>query len=68
MTALFGGGSNKAADLQKQQLEAQQRRSLADLARQQGEIDQAAASPTGRKSGGRGLLTFLSGEGQSTFG
>lgn len=66
MTTLFGDGG-KAAKLQKQQLEAQQRRSLADLARQQGEIDQASAAPHGRK-GGRGLLTFLSGEGQSTFG
>lgn len=62
---LFGG--NGAAKLQKQQAEAQQRRSLADLAKQQGEIDQATAAPTGRKTG-RGLLTFLSGEGQGTFG
>ncbi len=65
MGELLGG--NKAGKLQKQQMEAQQRRSLADLARQQGEVDQAAAAPSGRKQG-RGLLTFLSGNGQDTFG
>lgn len=59
---LFGGGGTA-----KQQLEAQQRKSLADLARQQGEVDQAAAQPAGRKRG-RALLTFLSGDGQDTFG
>lgn len=59
MDALTG----KAA---KKQAESQQRRSLAELAKQQGEIDQATAG-VGRK-GGRSLLTFLSGEGQSTFG
>ena len=62
MPQLFGGN-----DTAKKQLEAQQRKSLADLARQQGEVDQAAAAPSGRKQG-RGLLTFLSGAGQDTFG
>ncbi|TGS86720.1 hypothetical protein EN817_17615 [Mesorhizobium sp. M3A.F.Ca.ET.174.01.1.1] len=67
MATLFGG--NKGSDIAKQQLEAQQRRSLADLAKQQGEIDQAAASPAGgTRKQGRGLLTFLSGAGQDTFG
>lgn len=61
------GGDNGAKKLQQRQLEAQQRRSLADMARQQGEIDQAASTPTGRRQG-RGLLTFLSGTGQDTFG
>lgn len=65
MEVLTGG---KAAKLQKQQAEAGQRRNLAELARQQGEVDQAAASTTKRRGGGRGLLTFLSGEGQGTFG
>lgn len=61
MANLFG--SNSA----KKQMEAQQRRSLAELAQQQGEVDQAAAAPSGKKQG-RGLLTFLSGTGQDTFG
>lgn len=62
MDALFGNSAKKQA-------EAQQRRALADLAKQQGEIDQQSASSggTGRRSG-RGLLTFLSGTGQDTFG
>lgn len=63
MDALTG----KGAELQRRALEAQQRRSLAELARQQGELDQAAAAPTGRRTG-RGLLTFLSGTGQDTLG
>lgn len=61
MPQLLGGNSAK------KQMEAQQRRQLADLARQQGEADQAAAGQSGRKSG-RALLTFLDGQGQSTFG
>jgi len=73
MANLFGGG-NKAADkanaLAKQNAEQQQRRTLAELARQQAEVDQASAGPTGRKNGGQ-LLTFLtglSGEGPNKFG
>lgn len=64
---LGGGGGEKLA---KQQAEQQQRRTLAELARQQAETDQAAAGPTGRKSGGRMLtfLTGLSGEGANKFG
>lgn len=61
------GGSNKGQDLAKQQAEAAQRRTLADLARQQAETDQAGATKTGRKQGSR-LLTFLSGEGNDKFG
>lgn len=64
MDALFGGAARKQ---QKAQLESQQRKSLADLAKQQGDIDQQTASG-GRGRTGRGLLTFLSGDGQSTFG
>lgn len=56
----------------KKALESQQRRSLAQFAQQQGEIDQAAAAGagTGRtRNRGRGLLTFLlSGDGQATLG
>lgn len=51
----------------KKQMEAQQRQSLAQLASQQAEADQGAAMSGGRGRG-RGLLTFLSGEGQSTLG
>lgn len=63
MEALMGGGARKAA---AEQQASQQRRSLAELAKQQGEVDQAAS--TGKKAKGRGLLTFLSGAGDSTFG
>lgn len=65
MEGLFGSNSS---NLRKQQ-EAQQRQQLAQLARQQGELDQQAAQSggVGRRSG-RGLLTFLSGTGQDTLG
>lgn len=68
MANLLGGG--KGGDLAKQQAEQQQRRTLAELARQQAEVDQASAAPTGRKTGGRMLtfLTGLSGEGPNKFG
>lgn len=63
------GGSDSGSKIAKQQAEAQQRRQLADLARQQAEVDQASAGKTGRKTGSR-LLTFLnlSGDGASKFG
>jgi hypothetical protein len=64
------GGSDSGQKLAKQQAEQQQRRTLADLARQQAETDQAAAGPTGRKTGGR-MLTFLTGlnaDGLNKFG
>lgn len=61
--ALFGGGDNGQAKA----LKAQQRRQLADLARQQAETDQASAGKVGRKTGSK-LLTFLSGEGIDTLG
>ncbi len=61
--ALFGGGDNGQAAA----LKAQQRRQLADLARQQAETDQASATKTGRKTGSQ-LLTFLSGEGVDKLG
>lgn len=66
MDALTGGSARRAREAQQQQAEQQQRRSLAELAKQQGDVDQAAA--TGKKARGRGLLTFLSGAGDSTFG
>ncbi|CAN7375874.1 hypothetical protein LJR231_002258 [Phyllobacterium sp. LjRoot231] len=59
--------SNSGSDLAKKQNEATQRKSLADLARQQGEVDQATATTSPKKTGGR-LLTFLSGSGQETLG
>ena len=67
MGGIIGGGSN-SGDIKRQQ-EAQQRRQLADLARQQAEIDQSKATGGGgpRKSGSA-LLTFLSGNGADTFG
>ncbi|TCT34642.1 hypothetical protein [Martelella mediterranea] len=65
MTNLFGGKSG-AGDLRKQQ-EANQRRQLADMARQQAEVDQSTSGKAGRKTGSR-LLTFLSGNGVDTLG
>lgn len=64
MVDFLDGGRSKRA------IEAQQRRSLAQISQQQGEVD-SAASGGGRRVKGRGLLTFaksLSGEGQSTLG
>lgn len=68
ISSLFGGGNSDAVA----QEQANQRRSLAQLASQQGELDQAAATGSSRARGGR-LLTFvnsgsLSGRGQSTLG
>lgn len=62
--------SDNGEKLAKQQAEQQQRRTLAELARQQSETDQAAAGPTGRKTGGRMLtfLTSLSADGANKFG
>lgn len=68
MANLLGG--NSGSGLAKQQAEQQQRRTLAELSRQQAETDQAAAGAVGRKTGGRMLtfLTGLSGEGPNKFG
>lgn len=75
MGGMLGGGSKaskQAQQLQKQEAEAQQRRTLADLARQQAEVDQASAGRTGRKTGSRMLTfmneTYLSGSGNDKFG
>lgn len=61
--AISGAGIKR----QEKAMQAQQRRSLADLAAQQGELDQATAAGSQRRRGSR-LLTFLSGEGQATLG
>ncbi|MCJ8143821.1 hypothetical protein MKI84_12930 [Ancylobacter sp. A5.8] len=82
MSSVFGGGSstkasvnasNRAAELSRQQAAAAQRRQLADMARQQAEVDQAKASGGGQR--GRRLLTFLApptlgggSDGAGTFG
>ena len=72
MGTLLGGGSKEAANLQKQEAASQQRRTLADLARQQAEVDQATSGKTGRKTGSRMLAfmneSFLSGSGNDKFG
>ncbi len=66
MGDLFGGGANK------RKMEAQQRQSLAALAAQQSQIDQAGASGGGTaRQRGRGLLTFLpslGGSGETKLG
>ncbi|TPW33235.1 hypothetical protein FJU08_01330 [Martelella alba] len=64
MGDLFGGNSGK--DLKAQQ-EANQRKQLADLARQQAEVDQSVSSKAGRNTGSK-LLSFLSGSGVDTLG
>jgi hypothetical protein len=56
----MGGG-----EAQKR-MKAQQRQSLADFAREKGELDQQQA--TGARRRGKGLLTFLAGEGAVKFG
>lgn len=68
LKGIFGDGGAAAAE-QKRQLQSQRRTSLASLASQQTQVDQAAAA--GPRKAGRGLLTFarsLSGDGTSTFG
>lgn len=65
---LTGGAARRA---QKTQMESQQRTSLAALATQQAEVDQAGADGTSGRRRGRGLLTFvpsLGGSGQATLG
>lgn len=57
----------------RRQMQSQQRTSLAQLAAQQTEIDQAGADGAGGggRKRGRGLLTFvntLAGQGQSNLG
>lgn len=70
MDLLTGATANKTLQLQQNQIQSAQRTSLATMAAQQGQLDQAAAG-SGRRQRGRGLLTFLSagsGGGQATLG
>lgn len=64
---ITGAGAAKARKAQEKALLSQQRRSLADLAAQQGELDQATAAGS-QRGRGRRLLTFINGEGQATLG
>jgi hypothetical protein len=65
---LFGGGQSKQIKLQQEQAAAAQRSQLAQLARDQAEVDQARATG-GRGARGSRLLTFLgSQEGETTLG
>lgn len=60
MDLLTGGAARKqeqALQQQGEQFEANQRRSLAQMAFEAGQLDQAAARG-GRRRRGRGLLTF----------
>jgi hypothetical protein len=63
---LFGASDNGEA-LARQQAAAAQRRSIAELARQSAEADQAKVGAGGPKRG-RTLLTFLGAPGQATLG
>lgn len=70
MDLLTGESGKKQQQLMEQQssqFQASQRQSLAQVAAEQGELDQAAARG-GRRGRGRGLLTFLSGSGQASLG
>lgn len=67
LTGKTGRLQSQALQAQQEQVAAGQRRSLAQMALEQGELDQAAAR-TGRRGRGRSLLTFLSGDGQATLG
>lgn len=67
LTGETGRKQQRALELQSEQFEAGQRRSLAQMAAEQGQLDQAAAAG-GRRGRGRSLLTFLSGAGQASLG
>lgn len=70
MDMLTGGAARKqeqAMQQQSDQFAAGQRRSLAQMTLEQGQLDQAAARG-GKRGRGRTLLTFLSGAGQASLG
>jgi hypothetical protein len=60
LNSLFGGNKAQQQALQAQadQIAASQRTSLAQIAAEQGQLDQAAAG-AGRKRRGQGLLKFV---------
>lgn len=60
LTGAASKNQSKALQMQQDESQAAQRRSLAQLAAEQGELDQQAAG-TGRRRRGRGLLTFATG-------
>lgn len=64
---LTGKAAKDALTAQQNSVQAAQRTSLAQMAAQQGDLDQATAGQ-GKRKQGRGLLTFLSGTGQATLG
>lgn len=65
--AITGAGATKARKAAEATALANQRKTLADLAAEQGQLDQAAAAG-GQRQRGRRLLTFLNGSGQATLG
>ena len=65
--AVTGAGAAKARKAAEAAALSNQRKTLADLAAEQGQLDQAAAAGGQRRRGAR-LLTFLSGSGQATLG
>lgn len=54
ISSIFGGGKDNSAEM----LKAQQRRTLAELASQQAQIDMAGASGGGGRRGSQ-MLTYL---------
>ena len=67
MSGLIGGGTNRAAEAAAAQAASAQRQQLAQLAKSQAEVDQAAAS-TNPRAKGRKLLTFLGADGAGKLG
>lgn len=76
MASVIGGGSGKAAAAQQaqlglaqQQAEEAQRRTLAQIAQQNAEIDMARTAGGGGRAGrGRALLSYLDPGQKQTFG
>lgn len=68
LTGAAGKTANAQLKLQQDQIAMGQRRSLAQLAAEQGTLDQQAAG-TGRRKRGSGLLKFVTDAGgQATLG
>lgn len=69
MSEILGGGTAKKQLRQTAEIQAaNQRRSLAQMALEQGQLDQSAVSSGFRRGRGRQLLTFLEANGQASIG
>lgn len=68
MDVLTGAAAKKQLQQTAEAQAANQRRSLAQQAMEQGQLDQQAAGSGFKRGRGRQLLTFLGVPGQSTIG